>query len=380
MPSGKLETLQDCEDFVQGCLFMGTGGGGPVELGMKLLTQALADGLNLTWIDAADLPDDALSVTVYDMGSIAPESDDTAEEIRKHQLEVGDKLGDQTMAHAVAELGDYVGRDIDCIVPVELGASNTPLPLIAAARLGIPAVDGDYSGRAVPEELQGTPYLFNKPSWPFSSVDSWGSAVIVKTVPNGHMLERIGKQLSVAGFYGCSIASTLLPVPEMRDILVHGTLTKCFAIGKALREAREIGTDPIDAALAVTDGWRLFEGVVAKKDWEDRDGYMFGTITIEGQGSFTGHTLEVWLKNENHVTWLDGKPWVCSPDLVTLAYKATGAGTTNTLIAEGDEIVAVGMKGLEAFRTEAGLACSGPRYFGFDIDYVPIEDLMQHID
>ena len=35
------------------------------------------------------------------------------------------------------------------------------------------------------------------------------------------------------------------------------------------------------------------------------------------------------------------------------------------------------MKGLEAFRTEFGLnKAAGPRYFGFDINYVPIEKLV----
>jgi DUF917 family protein len=37
----------------------------------------------------------------------------------------------------------------------------------------------------------------------------------------------------------------------------------------------------------------------------------------------------------------------------------------------------VGIKGLEAFRSERGLAGAGPRYFGFDIDYIPIEKLME---
>ena len=61
---------------------------------------------------------------------------------------------------------------------------------------------------------------------------------------------------------------------------------------------------------------------------------------------------------------------------MTLAYR-DGEGTTNTLIKEGDEVVAVGIKGLEAFRSEFGLnEASGPRYFGFDIDYVAIEEWM----
>jgi hypothetical protein len=26
-----------------------------------------------------------------------------------------------------------------------------------------------------------------------------------------------------------------------------------------------------------------------------------------------------WFKNENHILWLEGEPWMCSPDLQTLA-------------------------------------------------------------
>ncbi|RME79151.1 MAG: DUF917 domain-containing protein [Chloroflexi bacterium] len=374
MPRGKLETLQDCEDLVNGCLFMGTGGGGGVDWGMGMLKEALADGLTLEWVDAEEIPDDALTVTTYGMGTIAPTSPETLAEIERVGLK--DRYGDRSMEEAVKELGKFLGQPIGCIVPAELGAGNTPAPLVTGARLGIPVVDGDYAGRAIPDEMQGTPYLYGKHSWPFSSVDRWGNVAIVTYTVNPHMLERIGKMLAVAAYGNTTMAATPLPGREMKEILVRGTLTKCLNIGRAIRQAREQGTDPIDAALAVTGGWRLFEGVVTGKEWEDRDGYMFGTTHIRGTGPYEGQTLDVWFKNENHVSWLNGQPFVCSPDLLTLAYR-NGEGTTNTLIKEGDEVVAVGMKGLEAFRTEFGLnEASGPRYFGFDIDYVPIEELV----
>jgi DUF917 family protein len=375
MPHGKLETLQDCEDFAQGCLFMGTGGGGGLEWGMGMLTEALADGIPLAWVDIDDIPDDVWSVTPFGMGTIAPISQETLAEIDRSG--VTDKLGDNSMIEAVRELGEYLGKTIGCIVAAELGAGNTPAPLVTGARLGIPVVDGDYAGRAIPDEMQGTPFLYGKQSWPASSVDKWGNVSIIKSVANPYMFERAGKMLAVTAFGNTTMAATPLPAHEMKEILVRGTLTKSLALGRALRQARENGTDPIDAAVAATGGWRLFEGTVTGKEWEDRDGYMFGTTTIAGSGAYQGQELKVWFKNENHVSWLNGQPWVCSPDLVTLAYKASGQGTTNTLIKAGDEVVAVGIKGLEAFRTEFGLnQAAGPRYFGFDIDYVPIEQLM----
>jgi DUF917 family protein len=356
---------------------MGTGGGGGVEWGMSMLRQALEAGLPLRWTDLADIDDEAWTCTAYGMGSIAPTGDETAAEIAKLGLE--DRYGYDAMAQAVRELAAYTTRPISVIVPAELGAGNTAAPLVTAAQLGIACVDGDYAGRAIPDEMQGTPYLHGKTSHPLASVDTWGDIVILKEPQNPFMLERIGKMLSVAAFGSCYQAATLLPASEMKGIVVPGTLTRCLELGRAMRRAREAGADPIAAAIEATGGHLLFTGRVVRKDWEDRDGYMFGTTTIEGTGRFRGHEMKVWFKNENHVSWLDGKPWVCSPDLVVLADPATGEGYTNTLIDAGDEVAAVGIRGLEGFRSERGLGCAGPRYFGFDIDYRPIEELLDRI-
>ena len=374
MPRGTLRSKQDCSDFISGCLFMGTGGGGSVEWGTEMLVAALDEGLSIEWVDISEIPDDAWTCTPYGMGSIAPSSPETQEAIAR--LGLVDKLGHRAMEAAVQELGKYAGVEIGAIVPAELGAGNTPAPLITGVRLAIPVVDGDYAGRAIPEEMQGTPYLYHKDSFPLASVDMWGNVIILKEACSPHMLERIGKMMAVAAFGMCNIAATLLSGREMKEVIVPGTLTKCLRLGRVIRQAREQGDDPIQAAIEHTGGWLLFEGEVTGKDWEDRDGYMFGTTHIKGAGDYAGHTLDVWFENENHVSWLDGEPYVCSPDLVTIVDRETGEGITNTDIDAGRRVAVVGIKGLEAFRSERGLAAAGPRYFGFDIDYVPIEKLM----
>lgn len=340
-----------------------------------MLYEALDDGLKLEWVDVDEIPDDAMTVTPYGMGSIAPPSQETLDEIRR--LGLKDVLGRRDIEVAVKELGEYLGQPIGAIVPVELGAGNTPAPLVTGARMGIPVVDGDYAGRAVPEEMQGTPYLYGKNSYPFASVDKWGNVCILKYACSPHMLERIGKMLSVAAFGTCSIASTPLSGREMKDIIVRGTLTKCLELGRTIRKARESGEDPVQAIVEFTGGWLLFEGRVTGKDWEDKGGYMIGTVHIEGTGRFEGHKFDVWFKNENHVSWLDGKPFVCSPDLVSMVNPETGQAYTNSEIDAGHPVKVVGVKGLEEFRSERGLGGAGPRYFGFDIDYVPIEEIMK---
>ncbi|WP_419946718.1 DUF917 domain-containing protein [Candidatus Poriferisodalis sp.] len=373
-----LESVADCEDFIAGCLFMGTGGGGdPVE-GRKALTAALDDGLTLRWHDADRIGDDVLTAMVYGIGSIAPRSDGQADALAAVRLDADDDLGDDTICEAVRELSEHLGQPIGCLVAAELGASNTPGPVVAAARLGIPIVDGDYSGRAIPEEMQSTPFVHGISSDPFAAVDRWGNTVIVKQAANPYMLERIARHIAMASFDGAAIASTPLSGREMKRVLVPGTLSLCLQIGRACRGATEAERDPVAAALEVVGGWRLFDGVVVDKTWEDSGGFMIGTLEIEGRGTSAGRSLRTWFKNETHVTWLDGQPWVCSPDLVTLVDPGSARGYTNTDIEIGDEVVAVGMAGLDAFRgPDALVNGTGPAYFGFDLPYVPIERLMQ---
>jgi len=374
MPRRQLNNKQDCEDFVRGCLFMGTGGGGGVEWGMSLLLNALENGVKIEWVDVNDIPDDTWTCTIYSVGSIAPPSEEMKKQIIR--LDLKDTLGGRGMEIAVKELSAFAGVEVGGIVPVELGAGNSPAPLIAGIKMGIPVVDGDYAGRAVPEEMQSTPYLYKKNSFPLVSVDNWGNVVILKEACNPHMLERISKFLSVAAFGKCSIAATLLSGQEMKETVVAGTLTKCLEIGRTIRKSREQGDDPVKAVVEYLDGWSLFEGIISGKDWEDRDGYMFGTIHIIGYGEYEGQRMEVWFKNENHISWLDGEPYVCSPDLIVIVNRETGESFTNDKIDTGQQVAVVGLKGVEGFRSEFGLAAGGPRYFGFDINYVPIEELM----
>ncbi len=374
MPHRTLTTRQDCEDFVRGCTIMGIGGGGRPEVGLKVLLDALEEELPLEWIDVDEIDDDAWTASVYGMGSTAPLAPETEEEIER--LELKPILAGREMETALQELAEYVGVTFGAMVPVELGGSNTPAPLVAAANLGLPVVDGDYAGRAVPEEMQGTPYLYEKDSYPFASVDQWGNVCILKEAASPNTLERVGKMLSVAAYGSCYIASTLLTGKETKDIIIRDTLTYCLDLGSAVREARERGDDPVQAIKDFTQGWLLFSGEVERKDWEDRDGYMYGTTWIKGSGKWASHSLRYWFKNENHISWLDDQPLVTSPDLIAVVDQETGEGKINTYIDSGDQVAVIGIKGPEAFRSERGLGGAGPGYFGFDIDYVPIEERM----
>jgi DUF917 family protein len=86
--------------------------------------------------------------------------------------------------------------------------------------------------------------------------------------------------------------------------------------------------------------------------------------------------MKVLFLNENHIAWLDEKPYVFSPDLIILADPATGEGYTNTEIKAGDKVAVLGSRVAPMFRSEKAIAHFGPRYWGYDFDYIPIEEVM----
>ena len=54
-----LKTKQEIVDFVRGCTFLGTGGGGSPEPGIEGLTSLLEKGKTLSFIPASEISDDA---------------------------------------------------------------------------------------------------------------------------------------------------------------------------------------------------------------------------------------------------------------------------------------------------------------------------------
>ena len=124
------------------------------------------------------------------------------------------------------------------------------------------------------------------------------------------------------------------------------------------------------------NGWVLFVGRVTGKEWEDRQGYYWGTHTFEGTDKFAGHELKVWFKNENHISWLDGKPYVTSPDIIQVIQRKTGDPIVNPALSIGEEVAIIGVRKREAFATEQGIATVGPAHYGFDIEHKPIEQVL----
>lgn len=374
MATISLKNLTEIKDFVRGCTFYGTGGGGSPADGIKSLEKVLNTGKRIEWVDKDDINEEGFSVCPFLMGSIAP----WTEEVKKEMESFGlvKQLDDNVLSKAVELLAKYMDIEPKVIVPIELGGANTPTAVAAAAELGIKVVDGDYTGRAIPEIPQTTPFLHDKKLFPISSWDRWGDICYIEDAVNPLMAERIGKLISAAAYGLTGQAGFLMSIKEMKDVVIPGTLTECYEVGKLIREAREAGRDPVEALTERQDIQVLFKGKISDKNWEDKNGYYWGTHDINGVGKYKGDNFRIWFKNENHVSWYNSKPFVTSPDMLIVVRSDDGEPLANPQIEVGLEVTVIGIPAREEFLTDKGISILGPRHFGYDIEYRPFKEVL----
>jgi len=383
--------------LVYGAAALATGGGGSVpryDEFRKEVDSVLSRGYEARLIDPADLQDDELVFMdvgcgggirrkyqekymrsfprevfprntwfkqidmVHPLNSWSKKENPKAEE--EHLQELEELVGDKPSAYLAFEIG-----------PLDVGQ------LLGAAKRGLPLVDADCAGyRAVPELSLTGLNVINAPIVPYTIATSWGDVIIGTKVLSHQRWEDICRQIAVISGGDCSPAISLRG-RTVKKGTAHNTFTLAMQVGKAILKAKEQGDDPIAAILKSTDGYKIFEGRIAGYTREGKGAFGWGCAWIDGTGDFEGKLFRLWYKNENHISWINEKPYITCPDPFTVIEKQTGLGLSNgrpewwTL---GKEVSVTAMKACDFWRSERGLRIYNPKHFGFDIDYIPIEE------
>jgi DUF917 family protein len=365
---------QAITDLCMGATVLGTGGGGSPQLGIEFLEAALQAGKPIRMISQAEVSDDGLVVMPAFVGSIAPGAkDDRYGKAMREQI----LTPESPLLVGLRLLEGHLGAKAHAVLPVEMGGLNTAVAAMLGALADIPFVDGDTIGRAKPELEMGSYTLQGIPLAPMALCDVWGNRALVVQTATFKSAEQIARALAVVG--GGTV-TVRCPVRgrQLRQMAIGGTVSKAMAIGKAWREARVQRKDPVAAVIDAAGGARLFDGKVVKLTWEDRGGFMWGEYTLQGSGPSAGHTLRIWLKNENEISWLDDQPYVMTPDLLCAVEPGTAQPFTNSRLCEGLEMVVFGVPADPMWRTPEGLALAGPSHFEFDLTYRPMEEVVGH--
>ncbi|MGB6318093.1 MAG: DUF917 domain-containing protein, partial [Litorimonas sp.] len=202
-----------------------------------------------------------------------------------------------------------------------------------------------------------------------------GDEIILRDVVDPKRPEAVMRALAAtSGVVGVVDSPITGAVAKRPGVLVQNSLSLSISIGRAVREAKAADRDPIEAARIAGDGYLLFKGRVARSDWADADGFLEGTVEMDGTGAFSGQRFRTRYKNEHLIARRNGQVVATAPDLIQIVDDASADGIDNPDFTVGQPVTVLGFRSDPLWRTDAGLAVFGPRYFGYDVDYVPIEE------
>ena len=372
----KIKELNETEliDMLRGSCIQSTRSCDP-DPSISLIKEAIKSGKKFKMISVDDFPDDGIVVAVQGIGGGGP-WEYVIERTNSQGLDV---LSESKRNNLVVDLlSEFLGKEVTAIIRSE-AAEATATALLVAAERNIPILDAGITGRAVPEVQQSIPWISGIASIPTAIVTPWGDEIIIKHAIDEYRVEDISRAIAVASAGDAVITMTPMNGKQIKYAALKNNLSDAIKFGRVTREAVETNSDPIDALLNASSGYKLFQGLVTKSDEKGDRGFNWIDVEISGTGDFSGKTYKVFVKNENIIGWLDGEIDAMSPDYIYNLDPTTGRSImSNAGIGSypiGQEVVLIGLPSADQWRSDMGIELMGPKHFGFDFDFIPIEKL-----
>ncbi|MGH3585005.1 MAG: DUF917 domain-containing protein [Pseudonocardia sp.] len=348
-------TLDDVEDLALGAVVLGTGGGGDPYLAKIMLREAINKHGPVEVVDAGDLDPDGLLLPIALVG--AP-------------TVIVEKFPNGGEAQRVLRaLEGHLGRSGVAVLPLENGGMNSLFPLVVAAELGLPCVDGDSIRRAFPQIELTLFTLAGLSTTPMTLADVKGNYVFFETCDNA-MAEKLARACAVQMGMIAVMSAYAITAGEFVEHGANGSLTYCLEIGRRVRAIQRGDPGAYEEFLRYCEAEIIFTGKLLDIERHTTGGWARGTVTLEHLDDPT-RVLRVEIQNENLIAFEDGEAKVTVPDLITLIDTETAVPMTTESLAYGQRLHVIAMPALPQWRTPEGIALAGPRAFGYDVDYVP---------
>lgn len=347
-------------DLALGATLLGTGGGGDPRVGALMARAAIREFGPVRLLDPQDVGDDGVVVPVAMIG--APTV--ILERIPGgHELDLAMRGFEQLQPEPV------IGT-----MPIEAGGINSTIPLVLAARRGLPLVDADGMGRAFPEVQMVTLGAGGAKAWPLVLADESSNVVTISAARDNASAERLARAAVVAMGGSAVVAHYAVDAALLRDWAVPHSVSLAITIGRALRQARVAGDDPVEALAPVCGARRLFSGQVVDVQRSTQAGFVRGRLALKGLDEDAGRRAEVDFQNENLIVRSEDEILAAVPDLISLVEAESGHPLTTEGMRFGLRVHVIGIPASPVWWRPEALQLVEPRAFGYDLDPIRLED------
>lgn len=342
--------------YAGGCAVLGGGGGGDTAVALEAALHAVEAYGPVRVLEVDEALDDGIVMPCALVG--AP-------------TVIGERLwnGDEAL-WLRDQLQEVTGRPVRALMVVEIGGVNGVVPVVCAARLGLPLVDADGMGRAYPHVDQTALHLRGVSGTPCVVVDVHGNVVVLRTT-NNRWLDGVIRSVVAACGGLCVSALYPMDVPQMRDAALRGSVSRALRIGMAVENA--LG-DPVVAVCEEVGATELVRGRIVDVERRASGGAVHGSFVTLDVDDPASRMVRVEFQHENLVALSEGAVLVTAPDVITVLDAHTGAAISNERLRYGQRVAVIAFPCDEVWRTEAGLRLGGPAAFGLDVPYVPVEE------
>lgn len=358
-PQSDAILLSDLKDIAIGAGFLGCGGGGDPYIGYLVAKAALEECGEPSLISLQDLPDDALIVGSAMIGAPAV----TQEKC----------ISGEDAVKAIRMVEEKLGRKVDALISGEIGGMNALLPIATAARMGLPVVDADGCGRAVPCIDMTAWNSAGVKTGPIGLVNDHLDTVMIES-DDPHRAEDLARA-SVAAM-GLSVMSSLYAMSgfSAKETSVPKTMSIARSIGKAVRKNDKAPIKGLLNYLVSTEHYKkcgvLSFGKIVHVHREIRDGWVVGEVKVR---THDGDIAEINFQNEYLKLEQNEKLLATAPDLISVLDTETGEPIAAEALRFGQRVSVVGASAPSNLRTPKAVENCGPKRFGIDQDYRPIE-------
>lgn len=352
--------IEEVKQIAIGAALLGSGGGGNPYIGKMMAISAIKEHGLVTLLSPTEVPADSFFVSASMIGAPAVAMEKFP---NGHEFERAFEMYEK-----------YSGKKVYGTFPVEAGGINSMMPIVAAAKMGIPVLDVDGMGRAFPELQMSTFFLAGHPVTPMVLTDERGNTSLVNTV-DSFWAEKIGRNITVQMGASSTSASDGMTAEELNDSGVVNIMTFCQRIGQLIQHANDFSStsDALNKLLEFTHGFRLLSGKITDISHVTEGGFNYGTTTVQGLGKDSKNEGKISFQNENIIMKVNGHVVATAPDLIMMVDTDTLLPVTNEEARYGKRVHVIGLPANEKWRTSAGIKLVGPRYFKYDVDYEPLE-------